>query len=775
MVPTTHVGSITPYGKYSPHCLWEAGLYLISSSILQTVSYLATFSGVVCQLLPGPTAGECRLLSEVCARSAHVSFLQAFNNSRWHETMPAEMSWKVNADLLHQIPTHSAEDRKLVQFLQRRWLAKSTGFYSALIHWICPCFGIRFQVHPETTNSYARDPLNKCSETYLNRVNALKHTLGQPENFSLILTRPYNLAEYLPHYVAVFEGEELQDTGHKIALKMSNNATNLVLDLTALSLQNWKRYQTQLMKMCEKQGLPLNRIICIQHFQEESIGFIRLLPLTEEETENHYAYLLKWVSKCGLTANRVELDRCGWDQEYALKEVEIKQEQHFQLDLEDFEKKWVCSAGEKDILVKGTLQLLKGLLARISPLESPTKRLITQMSLLKIQEELKTLIEFQETDTFYETASHVEQIQSHLSALLEIYSPYEKREFSSIYAQVLGFIPSELKALASYGIHSSGMTNLTGIFKAVEKSVEHFPFVLYGENVYFENVILAEMTSEVSPINQATQEDFENVDLILAQFNPVLRRIDFEVAEYKVENIADYLHKTLSSKREKPLTLALDCTLDYLHSEKVRELLEEFEEAVLKGHLNIICYRSGLKFDLFGMDNYCGAPFYMIHNQEAKWDIFNAVMNDPVLQADHLSINWFCLAYQYATEHLENYRKCIFNNTRAFLDSIPPNLSHNKNQPYYVVPMQSDAESAFVDVKIFGPLHTWRASLLSGFLTWKCMEQKHPLFYRPSLGFYHPNLSILFSDTCSTIRLTLGLDSSQVDLLVDCFKRIDSL
>ena len=55
------------------------------------------------------------------------------------------------------------------------------------------------------------------------------------------------------------------------------------------------------------------------------------------------------------------------------------------------------------------------------------------------------------------------------------------------------------------------------------------------------------------------------------------------------------------------------------------------------------------------------------------------------------------------------------------------------------------------------------------------MEGGHQIFYRPSLGFYHPNFTMLFGEESSTIRLTLGLDPAQVDLLVECFEMIDAL
>lgn len=103
----------------------------------------------------------------------------------------------------------------------------------------------------------------------------------------------------------------------------------------------------------------------------------------------------------------------------------------------------------------------------------------------------------------------------------------------------------------------------------------------------------------------------------MAQFNPVLKRGDTQSDVYRVEKVREFLHEALLD-REKPLTLALDSTIDFINSSKSAALFEEFKQEIETGKLNIICYRSGLKFDLFGMDNYCGAPFFMIHNRDTK-------------------------------------------------------------------------------------------------------------------------------------------------------------
>jgi hypothetical protein len=176
------------------------------------------------------------------------------------------------------------------------------------------------------------------------------------------------------------------------------------------------------------------------------------------------------------------------------------------------------------------------------------------------------------------------------------------------------------------------------------------------------------------------------------------------------------------------------------------------------------------------MDNYSGAPFFMIHNRDSQWAPFESLLTDPVLQTDRLSFNWFCLAYKHAAPLLNLYRKEVFDHTRALLNKVPARLfENNKNLNYRIIPMEKEADAGFIDIKVFGTAHKLKASLIGGLLTMKCMEAKHPIFYRPSLGFYHPNLSLLYGEDRSTIRLTLGLDPSQVDILVECFEIMDAL
>jgi hypothetical protein len=788
------------------HKIADDAFYICTGLVLEPVSYLARLAWGISLLSPwASTVGnECLLFSHLCHSGAKDLLSQVFHKTpssrglpSFNGVRPSHSSWHLNKLLLSQIPAFSDEEKQLLFFLEKHWLAKVTGFYPLLVNWVCPCFGMCIQVHPETTSSYSRNPANKFSQTYTDIVNDWKRSLPHPQYYPLILTRPFDVHHFLPTCLDVPKEEQVQTTVEKVALHMQSADMKPVVDLTCIFPENikdrkewmriWTEYRIHFLQRCKECNLDPNRIICIQRVHGQAVGGVRILPLSvpfADQLESHFQYLLEWVSTLGLSANRVELDRYSSPparpdiDQPCISPVSKESKETFFSYLCQFKQNWKSDFPHEILLVKGTLQVLEGLLTNLTEAKwneiigSPTRSMVVQLSFLKIKKQLEILLDKKEIYFF----NIVEQIHADLSTLLEIFAPFSAKDFPAIYRDALT-IPADLRPFTSCGVHAAGMTNLTGIFKAAEKSVGSAPRVLYGENTYFECINVAERISKASPVEKASEEDFQQVDLILSQFNPVLRRIDFEIAEYKVEKIAETVHRALNTQREKPLTLALDCTLDFIDSPRVSKLLQEFQREIKMGVLNLICYRSGLKFDIFGMDNYCGAPFFMIHNQDKKWADFDLILNAPALQTDSLSLNWFCLAYKCAQDQLELYRKQIFDNTRALLNKIPKRLLDMKRGNYRVIPVEEGANSSFIDIKVFGPFHAMRGGVLAGgCLYLKCMEDGHLIFYpRPSLGFYHPNFTMIFCDNFTTIRLTLGLDPAQVDLLAKSIEMIDSL
>ncbi|MES2198936.1 MAG: hypothetical protein V4489_02045 [Chlamydiota bacterium] len=366
-----------------------------------------------------------------------------------------------------------------------------------------------------------------------------------------------------------------------------------------------------------------------------------------------------------------------------------------------------------------------------------------KLSLSNISHKIEVLEKKEEEFSFFDIASHLEQIQANATTFAEILSPFSYEDFSTIYQKILD-LPISLQPLISSTLHVSSMTSIAGILK--NKNLH----VLYGENTYFECVKAVKWASRATSTLEATEEQFSSADLILAQFNPSWSGINGVKDKYRVEDIPLFLHKAFKN-RQKPLILALDCTIDYIFSENIKNLFEEFKYKILEGRLCIICYRSGTKFDLFGMDNYCGAPFYIINDNSNTWNFLRSLTEDPALKTDLLSLQWFCLTYLYAAEEIDLYRKYLFENTKSLLQKIPSSLFNGKM--YQIIPFDEKGNPVFLDIIVKSPFHALKIkALVGGNLGIKCLESNLPVFHRMSLGMCHTNLSILTSVKYSTLR-----------------------
>jgi len=773
------------------HNIPQKTLYLGAGILFKSASYLARVGWSVSYLssIDSRVAHECLLLSELATSVSDHFF------AKEPRSASPKSSWLLNKQHLSTIPAFSEEEEALLAFLKNHFLAKSTGFFPSLVRWVYPRFGIHLQVHPETTCSYARSPFIGLSKTYQSRVEEWKLLLPHPKNYPLVLTRPTDIGRYLPSYYKVESDESIERTVEKIKKSLRSN---VILDLTSVIPNHpansgswivfWQAYQQSFLKTCQEQHVNPNEILFMQKVRKKEIGGIRILPLSyvsEKKIEQQHQFLLNLISIFGLSSNRIELDRVARIESRSTKKEQslpFLSKELFLTYLNSYDSKEISSHPQKALMIQGALSSLRALFQNIPKTgwkkikTNSAKLSIAELSFFKIKEELDLLNQNSTSSSFFDTISRIEQIHAHLSALLEIFSPFSFDAFASIYRNLLTSTPENLKDLTSCALHSSAMTSIAGIFQVMHKHLGKAPSVLYGENTYYECINAAKLVSKASPSLEASMKDLKEVDLILAQFNPVWKGAQLPKVSYKEENIPEIVRNSLNVREDKPLVLAIDCTFDFIDSPKVAALLYEFQDAIKKGNLSVLCYRSGLKFDLFGMDNYCGAPFYMIRSKDPKWDFLGELLNDPVLQTDLLSHNWFCLAYQNAAPELDLYRKQIFENTQKLLDKIPARLLSSQDLPYKVTPFEKGVNSTFIDITVTGPLHKIKAgALISGLLTLKCIAHGFPLFYRTSVGLYHTNLTQVSSSECSTVRLTLGLDPAQVDVLADCFTIIDKL
>ncbi len=706
---------------------------------------------------------ECFFARRVLSLGAQSFFLQACSS----EESNAFASWEENAKNLSAIPVASEEEKELVAFLKRRWLSKACGYSQTAVHWACPCFDFDVQMHPDSTRSYSRDQGSQISKAYEKRLKEVRQELALSDENSLILTRPSVVKNYLPRCIEIDAMKKAEST--------SLERGTAVLDFTSMLRDEpadaWeKKYRTLL-------PAHLKGAVCIQ--EGDDGDWIRILSLENEKPHDAYRFILEWVSLFGFTANAVEVNRHGDSlvDAYTAEAVsDFSEKEAFIRFLNAFS--WSPKGEHEALMGDGYLAVLKGLFQESSEqqwravMRSEAKQDIMRLCFSRIQKVLGK-VALGDFPRFYDLTASLEQVHENLSSLLELLSPFKPKDFSAIYQAVLDPLPVGLKARSA--VHSSGMTSLAGILKAVENSVGGRPRILYGENLYFEGLEAIEKVAHSVAMSNATEEDWREADLLLSQSNPAWKRGEPSCPNlYREERIIDDVRRALQL-RSKPLSVALDCTIEWIDCAKGKKIIEAFDEEIASGKLNILCYRSGLKFDLFGMDNFCGAPFFMIHNEEGHWSAFEPLLTDPALQTDRLSFNWYCLAYRYGADHLERYRKQIFGNTRAILTSIPQRLFDPASR-YRVIPMEASATPCFIDIKVSGALHELRASTAIGAgLYLQAMAAGHPVLYRRSIGFCHTNLGLLFNEDSSSSRLTVGLDPSQVEFYVDYFRQLDRL
>jgi hypothetical protein len=793
------------------HKVPEETLYFGLGAAFKAGSLLAHLGENIDSVSPkhSPIAKECVLFSSLFSSLSERFFMQKGKDapfqtvSSFTKKIPySQASWNSNQVDLSKIPVFSKNEKELLLFLENRFLAKATGFIPSFIDWVYPCFGLTMQVHPETSGSYARSPMIHISKTYEKRVKHWKTLLPHPENFPLVLTRPFDLERYLPSYFKVTEDTDVHILAKELYESVNKTSNKVIVDFTPLFfkqtscskkwIQSWDSYQRSFIRACKELNVDLRQVICVERVQDNSIGGLRILPLfffNSKEIESQHQFLIKWLSTFGLSANRIELDRSPHLlknpaplKEKSYKPLPLLSKRSFEAFLKAFEDNWTTTHPQKNIMVGGAVSCLNGLLQNLSEKDwdeiakSDTHLNICKLSFSKIKDELKILNHNADSLSFFDTASHIEQIYSHLSTLLELFSPYSFQDFPAVCQKVITSIPDSLKPFTSYALHPSAMTTLAGVFKSAEKALGRAPQILYGDNTYFECINAANLISQSNSIETASESHLRDADIFLTQFSPVWKGLSPDKQEYKNEKVAESLKKILKSRKDKPLTLAIDSTFDFINSEQVSKLLIEFSNEIQSGVLNIINYRSGLKFDLFGMDNYCGAPFYMINNHDFQWDSFSSLLNDPVLQTDPLSLNWFCLAYEHANQYLEAYRKQIFENTRALLDKLPFSIFSDKNSRYRVTPVEKGSNISFLDISVTGPFHRLRTeALITGYFAVKCLEKGFPLFFRISIGLFHTNLTKLSDKERSAARLTVGLDPAQIDVLAECLKKINEL
>ena len=434
------------------------------------------------------------------------------------------------------------------------------------------------------------------------------------------------------------------------------------------------------------------------------------------------------------------------------------------------------------VMGKATIELIDGLMKEIT-LEkwheiraNPIRNYLCQTALHQIYIHLSNAERFQQEDNYSCFIQEIEIVHAELQKLLQIFKPFNQESFSNIFkAELAKFYRSECFSEFGKAALGRSATNICAGVLACARSINPEMQSVISDESYYEYSLFLRQSYQTFMADPKGKK----LDLYHGQFNPNINT-GKEITEYKRKDVAseirEIFRRGLASDH---FTASIDCTIDDFHSTNVQELLREFEPEIRSGQINFVFFGSGQKFSMLGMDNYYGAPFYIVNNNSSKWDAYNALTTNPSYTTDELSANWFSLSTKYAADSLSNYRKLAFTNTRTVLTKMPHNLlpQHLSSQKMRVNKAGLSMRPAFVDLKIFSSNERRQNELAKKIkrLFYKHVaESKMAAYQRSSFGFVHCNFIDFGSsqDGVRTFRINPGINPEDTEKLVGFFQKL---
>lgn len=430
------------------------------------------------------------------------------------------------------------------------------------------------------------------------------------------------------------------------------------------------------------------------------------------------------------------------------------------------------------ILGKATLDMVEGLMSEITDEkwqelnDNPDTRMLIQQTLYRLMLHLASAEN--RMDNFTKYAQAIELAQSEIATLLTLASPFKEGDFNTIYKDRLDVVPDKLKGNVKVGITKSAMNAFTGINAAVYQTNPSLVRA-HGEGGYFEIINFLGENKATKDI--LTDTDLSAVDLYVGDFNHNIN-IHLTHDHYTQGTPKEDIRQILDKKKgTKHMTVALDVTIDFVNSPMVKELLEEFSKEIEDGTLNFVFFRSGQKFEMFGIDNYYGGPFWMVNNGDKQWEGFDKLTTSNTYKTDPLSIQWFCLANKYAPKELDSYRKQIFQNARTILNSVPDDLKKDGKyaDKVRISTVDDKMQPSFIDIKV---THSEVSNcikitnLMQERLTKRFADAGAKMHQRASFGFYHANWNVILADDgiARNIRINPGLNAEENKIILDFIK-----
>lgn len=394
--------------------------------------------------------------------------------------------------------------------------------------------------------------------------------------------------------------------------------------------------------------------------------------------------------------------------------------------------------------------------------EDPMIREITQNAMVRLLHHLATATHHREN--FRKFAQAIDRAHAEMAAILTLYMPFEPTSFEYHYRKFLEpLFPKSIEP-TTVGLAKTAMTLFAGVNTAVMLN-NPSAVRICGERCYYE---VLEVLGKTKNLEESLKDpSIEKIDLYVQEFHHNID-IDPKYTHYKKGTIAEDIKAIFINKPETDaLTVVIDATIDFTRSEDLRELFAEFKDEIRQGRLNFVVFRSGQKFDMLGLDNYYGAPFYIVNNGDKKWANFDRIKTEKVYQTDELSEQFFCWMGETGFEWIEEYKKLLFENQRKIMELVPEGLKPKAGRAICISSFEQGVLAPFFEIAIDSTdkLQEGHRLKLHEFIVRLFMEEDKLIFERGSFGFHHPNL--VWIDP--KFRINPGLDPSEIPLYKELF------
>jgi hypothetical protein len=720
----------------------------------------------------------------------------------------SESAWHQNLALMQeaQSKTEDLQLKNRIRFLAVNYLNKVAPIMPStarVMGWIF--FESAFQISPYSLYQYHRASFRFRPDIG----STINQRFALGNNSPLVLTDTGQFAHFLPLKFIVLNRENREEWSALI-LKAMKRKTELLFDFTQdfgdtiltegdkerensfrahfdqLKAEINAEIEIMQDKALTKEFLEQNSVAISRvrfECRDEWIGGMKVLPLflnlsPKNVVKAHATLLHHFVEETGVILGALRLRRLVPDA-FPLTGASAKStasflENYFEskeefIELIDFKSLEVHSdKPHVTVLGKSFLDMLRGLLSKLDQdtweeiNQNSATRTILQAVLYRIINHLKAAEAAIEEDNQFIQA--IELAHAELATLLELSLPYMPEDFSAIYLKQLEIIPHKLWPFIKAGLGKTAETVFAEVNVAV-KAQNPNSVSAWCDWFYYEHMQLLGNNQKLKSVLQ--DEGIDHIDLYGCTFNPSIES-DYLNTNYVQHNLIADIERILQEKpNTEHLSVAIDCTNDYVNSEKLQQLLNHFEAQICEGRLNIVVFGSGQKFDMLGMDHFYGSPFYVINNGADQWKPFDKLFTEEVHTTDKLSAQWFCLLYEFAPKSVDEFRFLFFANNRHVLENIPEQLSPTNKRSITVSKADAKAELTFIDIKVKGLFHRVVASVLVGVSQLYAVKNKVKASIRGSFGFLHPNATLIFSSNSTTLRLHAGILQSDNRYIIE--------